>query len=123
MSCLTKFLDGPTATNIRITNRQMMPKVTISVCKSKMIYHKTTLTSVGPFLGNESSFWEETFDIENMISDVSVLQNGSFVSLLNNSLNTALTDKHFEKNILPSDDRASIDICYTLNMSGVETFQ
>ena len=68
------FLEVPTATDIQITNRELLRKLTISVCKNKNSY-KTESGSVDSFLGNTSSFWEETFDIEDMISDVSFVQN------------------------------------------------
>ena len=45
------------------------------------------------------------------------------MSLLNSLFNKVFTDEHFEKNFLPSDDGISVDICFTLNMTGVETFQ
>jgi hypothetical protein len=39
-----------------------------------------------------------------MISNVSAVQNGLFVSLWDSSLNTALTDEQFEENLLPNED-------------------
>ena len=58
-----------------------------------------------------------------MVSDVSIVQNGSFVSLWNSSFNKVITDDYFEKSILLSDDGVSVDICYTQNMTGVGTFK
>jgi hypothetical protein len=62
MFCITRFLDGPTATEIQIISPEKMPKVTISVCKNKKIYD-FGFPLAPSFLGTEGFSWEDTLHI------------------------------------------------------------
>ena len=110
ISCLTTFFDGPAATDIELSKPDLMPKVTISVCKNKQLYKSIRLSSSDSFLDNEKSFWEDNLDIRDMISEVSIVQRGEYISVWNQSLNS---DEYFKKNFLPGDDGNSVDFCFT----------
>ena len=111
---VTKYVEGPIATDMKLTSPEKMPKVTISVCKTKQIYSSLRVVSNETFLGNTRLFWEDDFHLEKMISNVSTLQDGIVVPICNG---TVCPENHFIKRMMPGSDGTSIDVCYSLKIS------
>ena len=84
--CISKYLQANTATEIQLTSPEFLPKLSLTICKNKLIYSTSKYLTADYFLGHEKLFWDNNPAIFDMISDVSVLQNRSITSLWNKSM-------------------------------------
>ena len=84
--CIDKYFQANTSTEIQLTSPELLPTLSPSICKNKLIYSSSKFLESGSFLGHEQSFWDNNPAITDMISDISVIQNASIVSLWNKTM-------------------------------------